>query len=81
MKTEMKWCIEQFVKKICSPIICKTEKGDVFFMNGEECAAFQFDKKYEVCLNNDKRLNISRNYANEVQNKIMDYIKIGDLNV
>ena len=44
----MKWCIEQFVKKICSPIICKTGKGDVFFMNGEECAAFQFDKKYEV---------------------------------
>jgi len=49
-----------------------------FIVNMDKIKSY---KKYEVCLNNDKRLNISRNYANEVQNKIMDYIKIGDLNV
>jgi hypothetical protein len=44
----MKYVIEQFVMKIKAPIVCKYDGKETSFDSGEELAAYQFDKRYNV---------------------------------
>lgn len=40
--------IEQFVKKIKVPIVCKLENSELSFENGEELAVYTFDNYYLI---------------------------------
>ena len=44
----MTYVTEQFVKKIDAPIVCKFDGEELYFENGEELAAHQFEKRYVV---------------------------------
>ena len=44
----MTYRIEQFVKKINAPIVCKAKDKEFSFDSGAELAAYEFDKHYQI---------------------------------
>ena len=44
----MTYRIEQFVRKISSPVIVKTGTEEIHFSNGSELAEYRFDRRYIV---------------------------------
>ncbi len=44
----MKYAIEQFVKKINAPLVCRFDDQELSFDDGKDLAKHWFDKKYEV---------------------------------
>ncbi|MBR6101909.1 MAG: hypothetical protein IKP95_05740 [Ruminococcus sp.] len=51
---EMTYRIEQFVRKISSPVIVKTNTEEKHFKNGSELADYSFDRRYivtDICTN------------------------------
>lgn len=44
----MTYKIEQFVRKITSPVIVKTDKDSVLYSNGEDLANAEFSEKMSI---------------------------------
>lgn len=44
----MEYQLEQFVRKIESPVVCRIDDKELYFKSGEELAHHKFDRKYDI---------------------------------